>query len=98
MTSITCKNPDVLAALANIRQDEDNKCSNFENTVDFLLPTCPVVEKSNNKNRRVTHAEVETADGLTGTMKSDKGKKWVSTCDIIQNHSMTYFLPQRISN
>ena len=75
MTSITCKNPDVLAALANIRQDEDNKCSNFENTVDFLLPMCPLVKKYDNKNRRVIHPKASTADGLNGAMKSGKGTK-----------------------
>ena len=75
MTLITCKDLDVLSALANICQDEDNKRRNFENTVNFLLLTCPVVKKSNTKNRRVTHAEVATADGLTGAMKSGKGTK-----------------------
>ena len=75
MTSITCNDPYVLAALANISQDEDNKRRNFENTVDFLLPTCPVVKKSNIKNRRVTHAEISTADGLIDATKSGKGTK-----------------------
>ena len=75
MTSITCKDPNFLAAFSNICQDEDSKRRNFGNTVDFLLPTCPVVNKSNNKNRCVTHAEVATADSLTGTMKIGKDNK-----------------------
>ena len=70
-----CKDPDVLAAIASIRQDEDNKRRNFKNTVYFLLPTCPVLNKYNNNNRRVTHAEVATADVLTGAMKSGKSTK-----------------------
>ena len=75
MNSITCKDPYVLAALANIRQDEDNKRRKFENTVHFLLPTCPVVNKSYTKNRHVNHSEVTTADGFTFAMKSGKGTK-----------------------
>ena len=70
MNSITYKYPDDPAALAKIRQDEDNKRRNFENTVDFLLSMCSVVKESNMKNRRVTHAEIATEDGLTGAMKS----------------------------
>ena len=75
MTLIMCKDTYVLATLANIRQDDDNKRRNLENKVDFLLRTCPVVKKSNDNNRRVTHAEVATADGLTGTINSGKGNK-----------------------
>ena len=77
MTLIMCKDTYVLATLANIRQDEDNKRRKFENTVHFLLPTCPVVNKYNSKNRHVTHAEVSTSDGITVAMKSGKGTKTV---------------------
>ena len=75
MNLITCKDPYVLAAFSNICQYEDNKCRNFENTVNFLFPMCPVAKKSNIKNRHVNHAEIATADSLAGAMKSGKGTK-----------------------
>ena len=41
------------------------------------------MKKSNNNNRRVTHAEVEKMDSLAGAMKSGKGTK---TCVDLQYH------------
>ena len=75
MTLITRKDPYVISALANICQDEDNKRRTFENNVNFLFPMCPVVNKSNTKNRRVTHAEVTTPDVLAMAMNSGKDNK-----------------------
>ena len=45
LNSIECKDPDLLAAVAAIKQDEVGKRVHFEDAVAFIIPCCPVASK-----------------------------------------------------
>ena len=79
MVSITSKDPDVLAALAAARQDEVGMRIHFEETVAFLLPTCPVAKKQASRGKGMAVAEISgaTAKGLGSTLKAGKGSTGV---------------------
>ena len=42
LDSLTTTDPNVLAAMAAVRQDEVNKRVNFKSLFTFFAPTCPV--------------------------------------------------------
>ncbi len=44
--------PTVLAAIAAVRQDEADKCVNFENMFAYLVPVCPVTAKTAKKTEK----------------------------------------------
>ena len=75
LNSIDCKDSDLLAAVAAIKQDDLGKCANFEDDVAFIIPTCPFAAKQTKK----THfsASVSTANGLNTHMKTGIGKTGV---------------------
>lgn len=79
MVSITSKDPDVLAALAAVRQDEAGMRIHFEETVAFLLPTCPVAKKQASRGKGMAVAEISgaSAKGLGSTLKAGKGSTGV---------------------
>ena len=58
--SITCKDPEILAGLAAIKQDEQGKRANFEEAATFLLPFDPVAKKIN--TRKNPAAEIGAAN------------------------------------
>ena len=66
LASITCKDPEVLAAVAAIRQDEADKRSDFENAVAYLAPVCPVHKKQSSKGKHVPQAEVSSVGSAKG--------------------------------
>lgn len=64
MTAIQCKDPEIQAALANIRSDADGpeaKRNNFENAVSFLLPADPVAKKRKLNNDKDLNANISSA-------------------------------------
>lgn len=64
MTAIQCKDPEIQAALANIRSDADGpdaKRNNFENAVSFLLPADPVSKKRKLNGDKDLNANVSSA-------------------------------------
>jgi hypothetical protein len=66
LDSITCKDPDMLAAIAAIKQDETGKRSDFEDATAFLIPNCPVAkkaEKHNNVGANIGAAEADLGAG-----------------------------------
>ena len=75
LNSIECKDPDLLAAVAAIKQDDTGKRQHFEDAVLFIIPCCPVAAKQVKK----THfgAQVAAANGLNTTLKSGIGKTGV---------------------
>lgn len=76
LDSIKCTDAEVLAALAAIRQDATGKRVNFEDTVAFLLPTCPVKRKQHAKGggKRLVNADVSA---ITSDLPSARGKTGV---------------------
>ena len=75
LDSIDCKDADLLAAVAAIKQDDPGKRSSFEDAVAFIIPCCPVEKK---KVKR-THfsATVASSNGLNTKLKSGIGKTGV---------------------
>jgi len=63
LDSITTTDPNVLAAMAAVRQDEVNKRVNFENSFTFLAPTCPVTAKVAKKGRVSFDANISGTNG-----------------------------------
>ncbi len=55
--------PSVLAAMAAVRQDDADKCINFENEFTFLAPSCPVLAKAAKKGRVSFEANVSSTGG-----------------------------------
>ena len=51
LDSLTTTDPNVLAAMAAVCQDEVDKRVNFESSFTFLAPTCPVTAKVAKKGR-----------------------------------------------
>jgi hypothetical protein len=51
LDSITTNDPNVLAAMAAVCQDDADKRVNFKNSFTFLAPTCPVTAKVAKKGR-----------------------------------------------
>ena len=60
---ITTNDPNVLAAMAAVRQDDAEKRVNFENSFTFLAPTCPVTAKVAKKRRVSFDANVSDTNG-----------------------------------
>jgi hypothetical protein len=82
MTAIQCKDPEIQAALANIRGDIDGpeaKRNNFENAVSFLLPADPVAKKRKANGDKDAHANVSLANakGEKTGMKPNTGSSGV---------------------
>ena len=63
LDSITTNDPNVLAATAAVRQDDADKRVNFENSITFLAPTCPVTAKVAKKGRVLFDANVSGTNG-----------------------------------
>jgi len=75
LDSITTTDPNVLAALAAVCQDEVNKRVNFENSFTFLAPTCPVTAKVAKKGRVSFDANISGTNGKThGGLGGDREK------------------------
>jgi hypothetical protein len=81
MTAIQCKDPEIQAALANIRSDADGpeaKRNNFENAVSFLLPADPVSKKRKLNNDKDAGAQISAANLKTKPgIKPNKGSTGV---------------------
>ncbi len=74
MESITPVNPTVLAALAAVCQDEQDKRINFENAFAYLIVISPFEAKLAKKGKVtfqavISGAEDSTASGLGGNAK-----------------------------
>jgi hypothetical protein len=83
MESIQSTDPTVLAALAAVRQDENDKRVNFENSFAYLVVVCPVEAKLAKKGKVSFQADISgtsaTAAGLGGDAKKPGfGTKGVS--------------------
>ena len=70
MNSITSIDPGVLAAIAAVRQDEVDKRVNFESTVAYLAPVCPVAAKQQRRGKLEANVSGTTASGLGATGKT----------------------------
>jgi hypothetical protein len=75
LNSIESKDPDLLAAVAAIKQDEAGKRSHFEDAVAFIIPTCPVEAKHAKKAH--FNASVSSTNGINAKLKSGIGKTGV---------------------
>ena len=75
MDSIESKDPNVLAALASIRQDNPGMRDNFEQAAAFLLPACPIAKKG--ASRKGISAQVAAVNPQLNT---GKGKTGVELC------------------
>ena len=73
LDSLDTKDPDVLAALAHIRALSGGMREDFEATVAYLLPQCPVSKKRKSGTKR-DHAEIS---GVNIPMKKGRGKTGV---------------------
>jgi hypothetical protein len=75
MVLITSKDPKVLTAMAAVRQDEAGMRVHFENTIAFLLPTCPIAKKQAVHGKGTAHAKNSRAmaKGLGLTLKAGEG-------------------------
>ena len=62
LDSLKTVEPKVLAGMAAIEQDESGKRNDFELSVTFLLPSCPVIAKN------------VKAEGLGVNVSSSDGK------------------------
>ena len=51
LDSLECKDPNILAAIANVRADEAGLRSNFEDMVAYVSPACPVAKKHQSRNK-----------------------------------------------
>ncbi len=74
MESITSVDPTVLAVLAAVRQDEQDKRIHFNNTFAYLIMICPVEAKLAKKGKvtfqaGILGAESSTVSGLGGNAK-----------------------------
>ena len=75
LDSITTTDPNVLAAMAAVCQDEVNKRVNFESSFTFLAPTCPVTAKLAKKGRVLFEANVSGTNGKPqGGLGGDREK------------------------
>ena len=75
LDSITTTDPNVLAAMAAVCQDEVNKRVNFENSFTFLALTCPVTAKVAKKGRVSFDANISGTNGKThGGLGGDREK------------------------
>ena len=75
LDSIDCKDADLLAAVAAIKQDEAGKRSIFEDAVTFIIPCCPVEKKK--VKRTHFNGTVAASNGLNTKLKSGIGKTGV---------------------
>ena len=76
LASITCMDPQVLAACAVVRQDEADKRKDFENAVAYLVPACPVQKKNQQKGKALPQADISAVGagkGGDGGRKADLG-------------------------
>jgi hypothetical protein len=72
LDSIKCKDPEVLAAVSAVRQNDPGMRDNFEGASAFLIPTCPVAKKS---TRKGLVADISSAEGSGSILSSGKGSK-----------------------
>ena len=71
MDSIETVDPQILAAIAAVRQDEADKRVNFEHTFAYIVPVCPVTSKASKKSGR---ASIEASVSVTtGNKQQAKG-------------------------
>ena len=70
LDAIKSKDPTLLAAIANIRQDDnpDGMMNNFEKAVAYLIPACPVApnRKTNKSMAHIANVELKTGRGKSG--------------------------------
>ena len=70
LDSIECKDAQLLAAIANVRQDNgpDGMMNNFEKAVAYLIPCCPVVpnRKKQRMTAQISSLEMKKGKGNTG--------------------------------
>ena len=70
LDAIKSKDPTLLAAIANVRQDDnpDGMMNNFEKAVAYLIPACPVApnRKPNKSMAHIANVEMKTGRGKTG--------------------------------
>ena len=73
LDSLKTLDPKILAGMAAIKQDIANKQTNSNNSVTFLLPSCPVVAK--NVKAKGLGANVSgTTEGVPGGVRHTVGK------------------------
>ena len=86
LDSLRTTDPNVLAAMAAVRQDEGDKRVNFESSFTFLAPTCPVTAKVAKKGRVSFDANVSSTNGTSqggiggDRKKPGKGASGVALC------------------
>jgi len=80
LDSLKTIEPKVLAGIAAIEQDELGKQINFEQSVTFLLPLCPMVDK--NAKAKGLGAKFSSSEGkvVKGSGTVTKGKTGVELC------------------
>ena len=70
LDAIKSKDPTLLAAIANVRQDGNpsGMMNNFEKAVAYLIPACPVApnRKANKAMSHIAGVEMKTGKGKTG--------------------------------
>ena len=70
MNSIDSKDAEVLAGLAEIRQDDAGMRGDFESAAVFLSPTCPVTKKGSKRKVGFDSAAVSATDAKAGIGKT----------------------------
>ena len=74
---ITCIYPSILAALSAIGQGGSGKRVQSQDAVAFSAPVCPVLRNANKKKRALPNVHIASTIGLSGNVKSGKGKTGV---------------------
>jgi len=79
LNSIECQDPHILAGVAAVHQDEQGKRVDFEKTVSFLAPYCPVAKKQKEHKQSDKSAQIASAKGghIKPDLRSRKGKTGV---------------------
>ena len=72
LDNITSLDPDLRAALANVRANTNNMRDDFEATVSYILPVCPFAKHRSNNPRNGREAEISDAT-LLGRQHSKSG-------------------------
>ena len=71
LDSMKTADPKMLAGMAMVEQDDAGRRVKFEDTVTFLLPSCPVAAK--NVKGAGLNAKVSGTSGATGTTPASGG-------------------------
>ena len=82
MDSFQTTNPDVLAALSSVRQDEHVKRKDFELAASFLIQSCPVEDKKKQKSVTFDANVSGVEKGTPGGLKKSGGGSAVGTTGV----------------